>query len=131
MALSFTVSGIVSASPGEVYNAWLDSIEHTNMTGSPAQIDSTIGNDFTAHDDYITGKNLELDHNKRILQSWRTSHFDESEPDSVLEVIFESVDEGCKITINHSNLPPHGTQYETGWVTHYIEPMQKYFGDQD
>lgn len=129
MPLSFSVSGVVSASPSEVYDAWLDSDKHTKMTESPANIDSIIGSKFTAHDGYITGDTLELEEGSRIVQSWRTTHFDDSEDDSRLEVIFEPADEGCKVTINHSNLPPHGTQYESGWVDYYIKPMQKYFSD--
>lgn len=127
MSVSFSVSGLISASPSEVYHAWLDSDKHTKMTESPANIDSKIGSKFTAHDGYITGENLELEEGRRIVQSWRTTHFDEAESDSRLEVIFELADEGCKININHSNLPSHGTQYESGWVDYYIKPMQKYF----
>jgi len=33
MGVSFEVTGVIPASPERVYAAWLDSVEHTAMTG--------------------------------------------------------------------------------------------------
>ena len=128
MSLAITVSDIISASPEDVYDAWLDSDGHTKMTGSPANVDPSVGGRFTAWDGYISGENIELERGRRIVQSWRTLDFEDSESDSRLEVILDPLDGGCKVTIKHSDLPPHGKQYESGWVDHYLEPMKKYFG---
>lgn len=128
MSLAFTVSDIIPASPEEVYDAWLESDGHSKMTGAEAIVDPLVGGRFTAWDGYISGENIELERGKRIVQSWRTSDFEDSEPDSRLEVVLEPFGDGCKATIHHTDLPPHGTQYESGWVDHYLEPMKKYFG---
>ena len=127
MAKAFTVSEWFPASPEEIYFAWLDSQGHSNMTGSPARVSSKVGEEFEAWDGYIHGKNLELEPGARILQSWRTVEFDPSEPDSLLEIVFEPAQNGTKVTLHHSKLPAHGSQYEQGWIDSYFEPMKEYF----
>jgi uncharacterized protein YndB with AHSA1/START domain len=42
MLESLNLSTFLPASPERVYRAWLDSQEHTNFTGSPAQVDPGI-----------------------------------------------------------------------------------------
>ena len=127
MMKTFTLSEWFPASPDEVYLAWLDSEGHSHMTGSPARISSKVGEEFEAWDGYIFGKNLELEPGKRILQAWRTTEFEPSERDSLVEIIFEPSSDGTKVIINHSNLPAHGSQYQQGWVDFYFQPMKEYF----
>ena len=127
MSIKFNVSDVIPASPEEVYDAWLDSEKHGAMTGGAAEVNAVIGGKFTAWDGYISGKNIELIRPGLIIQSWRTSEFDGSEPDSRIEVQFEPDIDGTKVTIIHSNLPPHGGQYEQGWFDNYFEPMKEYF----
>jgi len=127
MKVEFEVSGFIPASPDKVYSAWLDSDEHSAMTGGFAQITDHVGGNFEAWDGYIRGKNLELVQASRILQLWRTNEFEDSEEDSLLEILFESATEGTRITIRHTQLPSHGMQYKQGWKDSYFSPMKAYF----
>jgi uncharacterized protein YndB with AHSA1/START domain len=127
MPISFEVSTIIQASPPAIYHAWLDSQGHTAMTGSPAQVSPEVGAAFSAWDGYIHGKNLELDPPRRILQTWRTAEFADSDPDSLLEVLLEPEGGGTRVTLRHSNLPPHGDQYREGWEESYFTPMKAFF----
>ncbi len=127
MKVEFEVSDIISATPDQIYAAWLDSNEHSEMTGSPARISSLVGGKFDAWDGYIRGTNLELEPSCRILQLWRTSEFEDSDKDSLLEILFESVEYGTTIKIQHSRLPEHGMQYQQGWRDAYFAPMKVYF----
>jgi uncharacterized protein YndB with AHSA1/START domain len=126
-AIQFEVSDVIPANPEVVFSAWLNSEEHSLMTGAFATVSANIGEPFEAWDGYIQGKNLELDPPMRILQSWRTSEFSEDEEDSRLEVLLDPVTNGTRITIHHSNLPQHGMQYKQGWIDSYFEPMKTYF----
>jgi uncharacterized protein YndB with AHSA1/START domain len=127
MAIEFSVSTVISASPHDVYNAWLSSEGHGAMTGSPARISDKVGDDFDAWDRYIHGVNLELVPYERIVQSWRTVEFRDEEPDSRLEITLEPYNGQTRLTLKHTGLPPHGWQYKQGWVESYFEPMQDYF----
>lgn len=97
------------------------------MMGGAATASTELGGAFDAWDGYIHGSNLALDPGKRIVQSWRTTQFEASEEDSQIEVVLEEVDGGTKLTLRHTNLPPHGTRYEQGWKDHYFNPMKEYF----
>jgi uncharacterized protein YndB with AHSA1/START domain len=126
-AIQFEVSDVIPANPAIVYSAWLNSMEHTMMTGAFATVSANIGEPFEAWDGYIQGKNLELEPPRRILQSWRTGEFEKADEDSRLEILFEPDSEGTRVTIRHSNLPDHGMQYQQGWMDSYFEPMKTYF----
>ena len=127
MGIQFEVSDIIQTAPEAVYNAWLNSEEHGLMTGAAAQVSDVVGETFEAWDGYIQGKNIALEYPKRILQSWRTSEFEDADKDSILEIIFELEGTGTKVTIRHSELPAHGMQYQQGWIDSYFDPMKDYF----
>ena len=73
-----------SGSPEEIYQAWLDSLAHSEMTGGEANMSDQIGAEVSAWDGYISGRNLELVPGERIVQSWRTSEFADEHGDSVI-----------------------------------------------
>jgi activator of HSP90 ATPase len=129
MSIAFEVSEVFPAPQEVLYSAWLSSEEHSQMTGSPAIVSANVGDSFDAWDGYIQGKNLELERPSRILQSWRTTEFEESDEDSLLEIMFEKDGSGTKITIRHSALPEHGMQYQQGWIDSYFSPMKEYFAN--
>lgn len=128
MSLKFRLKTEISASAETIYNAWLDSEEHERMTdGAYALASPLVGAEHKAHGDYIWGKNLELVPNKKIIQTWRSTGFLESDPDSILEV--ELIEKGklTEIILTHSNVPIQESAVETGWEDYYFEPMKQYF----
>ena len=115
-------------SSDRLYRAWLDSDEHAAFTGGEANIKNEVGSTFTAWDEYIDGEILELEPGKRILQTWKTTEFPSGAEYSFLELLFEDISTGCKLTLNHWNIPQAmGAEYERGWVEHYFVPMTEYF----
>jgi uncharacterized protein YndB with AHSA1/START domain len=124
----FTVSTELPVPPPAVFDAWLDSDQHGAMTQSVATASRGIAGAFTAHDGYISGINLEIEDNKRILQTWRTSEFGESDPDSSIEITLEPTSVGTRLTLSHWNIPDDQADgYETGWQDFYFTPMLEYF----
>ena len=119
--------------PKIIYSAWLDSQEHSAMTGgSTATIDPRKGGKFSAWDGYITGVILKLEPFHRIEQSWRTTEFPHNAPDSHLEVRFNEMNDQTTVTLIHSNLPESQVDdYQQGWEDYYFKPMQKYFSGLD
>jgi len=129
MKNSFTLTITLSASPQEIYDAWLSSDGHTAMTGSAAKIEPEVGGAFTAWDGYISGKILELESPRRIVQAWRTSEFPEGASDSRIEILLEAAKGGTKLTPTHTDMP-EGTadSYRQGWEDFYFKPMKEHFG---
>ena len=74
------------------------------------------------------GVNLELEPFSRIVQSWRSTEFPADSQDSRLEVRFEAIKGGTKLTLIHSDIPEgQGASYESGWDESYFQPMKLYF----
>jgi uncharacterized protein YndB with AHSA1/START domain len=128
MPYDFTLTAIMPASAQEVYEAWLDSLAHSQMTGGEASMSDETDAEVSAWDGYISGRNLHLVPGERIVQSWRTTNFSGEHEDSVITVSLEETEDGTLLTLVHSNVPDEQTSYERGgWETHYFEPMKAYF----
>lgn len=128
MSESIEVSRMVPSTPEAIYKAWLSGPEHGKMTGSTATYNDADGT-FTAWEGYISGKTLEQQPFSRIVQSWRTTEFLESDPDSNLEILLEPQGDGTMVTLRQSNIPDgQGDAYRAGWEEHYFEPMIAYSG---
>jgi uncharacterized protein YndB with AHSA1/START domain len=114
MPYEFTLTAIIPATAREIYDAWLDSARHSQMTGGAARMSNQVGAEVTAWDGYIAGRNLELVAGERIVQSWRTTRFADDHGDSVIAVTLEEVADGTLITLRHSNVPDDQTTYQQG-----------------
>ncbi len=124
------MSATIPAAPKTIYDAWMSGKGHSAMTGSAATVTAKVGGTYTAWEGYISGKTLELEPGKRILQSWRSTDFAEDAPDSRLEVLLAAARGGTRVTLKHSDLPPGSSaEYKKGWIEFYFAPMKKYFAD--
>ncbi|MGA7193292.1 MAG: SRPBCC domain-containing protein [Anaerolineales bacterium] len=122
------MSDVITATPEQIYKAWLSTDGHTKMTGSPAEVEGRVKGKFTAWDGYISGETLELKPYSRIVQAWRTTEFPGGSPDSRVEILLESVKDGTKVTFVHSNIPDgQADDYKQGWQDFYFKPMKNYY----
>jgi len=110
-----------------IYNAWLDSKTHSEMTGDEASCSNKEGEEFSAWDGYIEGKNIQLIKNEKIIQSWRTSDFKNNDEDSEIIIEIQDIEEGCELLLKHRNIPEGQPDYKQGWMDHYFNPMKTYF----
>lgn len=69
MADRFEISTVLSGKVEAVYRAWLDPVEHAAFVGAGASIAPGVGGAYDIWDGYITGRTLELDPPRRIVQS--------------------------------------------------------------
>jgi activator of HSP90 ATPase len=128
MKESFTLEEHFKAKPEDIYKTWLSSEGHEKITGAGAEANDKEGEEFSAWDGYISGKNLELEDGRKIIQAWRTTEFAEDDEDSRLEIILEEEDGGTKVILKHSNIPEgQGDDYKQGWEDHYFSHMREYF----
>jgi len=128
MAYTFMLTTTIPAAPQDIYEAWLDSMAHSAMTGGEANMSAELGAEVSAWDGYISGRNLELIPGERIVQSWRTSEFGEDDEDSIVTILLQEVGDGTLLTLQHSNVPDAQRSYEEGgWQSNYFEPMTAYF----
>jgi activator of HSP90 ATPase len=116
------------ADPVEVYEALVDPKKHTEFTGSKATGAPRVGAKFTAWDGYISGKHLELEKGKRIVQEWRTTEWPEDYEPSTLKFTLKKAKNGTELTMIHSNVPAEQAEsYRQGWIDSYWDPLREYF----
>ena len=136
MKNEFTLTVMINAGAAEVYQAWLSSEGHGAMTGSPAIVDGRVDGLFSAWDGYISGRFLELEPDRRIVQGWRTTEFPAQSGDSIVEILLEeggtdglAAARRTRLTLKHTNIPGgQAESYKTGWEDFYFKPMTAYFG---
>ncbi len=118
---------ILKASPKRIYDTLLDAKRFSEFTGSaPAEIDPKAGGAFSCFGGMITGRNIELKPNQRIIQAWRAGNWPEGAY-SIVRFELEAQGAGSKLTLEHSAFPEGGAQHlEGGWHKMYWEPLKKY-----
>jgi activator of HSP90 ATPase len=82
---------MILASPNGVYAALVDPKKHSAFTESQASGNPIVGCRFTAWDGYISGKYVELEKGKRIVQEWVTNDWPEGYDSSKLELTFRGI----------------------------------------
>lgn len=91
----------------------------------PAQISPEVGGAFSLFGGIITGRQIELLPNQRIVQAWRPMYWN---PGSYSIVKFELADSGSgtKLTLDHRGFPDgDGQSLLDGWNKNYWEPLEK------
>ena len=113
-----------------LYNTYMDAREHSVPVGVAAKIQNKEGVGFSAHDNYVTGKNLQLIKHKLIVQSWRASDWSQSAVDSTFILSFEQRGNDGIINMVHANVPDkHSAGIKKGWDDYYWKPWKKYFAE--
>jgi activator of HSP90 ATPase len=121
-------NAVIPATPDEVYEAFMDAKKHSAFTGSKATCNPKIGGKFTAWDGYISGKNLELEKGKKIVQEWITTEWPKGYPPSRFELTFKKVKDGTEISMVYSDVPAEqADDIEQGWIDFYWKPLKEYF----
>ncbi len=131
---------VFKASPKRVYEALLDAKQFDQVTrlsgamksmapgGQPTMIDRQAGGAFALFGGYITGRQIELVPNERIVQAWRAGSWD---PGVYSIAKFELAEQGSgsKIVFDHTGFPMGtGEHLAAGWKMNYWEPLQKFLG---
>lgn len=119
---------VIPAEPEKVYEAFMNAEKHSTFTGQKATCDPKVGGKFTAGDGYISGKNLELEKGKKMVQEWKTTEWPQDYPPSRLELTFKKVKEGTEISMIHLDVPAEqADDYAQGWKDFYWKPLKDYF----
>jgi len=117
------------ATPHVVYETLMDSRKHASLTGGKCSISRKVGGKISVFDGYITGENLELVQDKKIVQLWRpeedcwpSDHF------STVTFLLKTAANGTSLSFTHTGVPVEcGDRFDSGWRENYWEPMKELF----
>jgi activator of HSP90 ATPase len=91
-----------------------------------AEIGREAGGAFTLFGGYITGRQIELVPNERIVQVWRSGSWDPGSFSIARFVLVESGGE-TKIKFDHTGFPKGQAEHlAEGWRVNYWEPLSKF-----
>ena len=120
---------IIKGTPHEIYEVFMDSKKHSKLTESKAKISREVGGSFSIYEGALSGKNVELIQDKKIVQTWRGNG--ENGPKgyySTITLVLEPVDKGTLIKFTHIDIPKGAYEsVKEGWDTHYWEPLKDMF----
>lgn len=115
------------ATPKDVYEALMDSRQHAAYTGGTAKISRAEGGAFTCSDESITGRNVQLVENERIVQAWRLSDWEDGVY-SIVRFELAKAKKGTLLVLDHTGIPEsERAGIESGWEDFYWAPMRAYF----
>ncbi len=118
-------------SPHAVYELLMDSGKHSQLTGSEARISRKTGGKFTIYGGEISGSNLELVPDQKIVQSWRYSDWPEGVY-SKITLSLEAIGNGTRLTFTQSGVPDENYEdIKQGWKDYYWGPMKVQLENQD
>jgi activator of HSP90 ATPase len=113
--------------PRRIYEALLDAKQFSAFSGVPAEINREAGGAFSLFGAQITGRNVELIPDRRIVQAWRAASW----PEGVYSIVrFElrAQGAGTRMVFDHTGFPPGLREHlASGWQEHYFGPLKKYF----
>jgi uncharacterized protein YndB with AHSA1/START domain/ketosteroid isomerase-like protein len=119
----------LSASPEEVFEALMDSAIHSKFTGAPAQIERKACGVFTLYGGQITGKTLELEPNRLLVQGWRAENWPKGHYSQVTFML-GPLDNGrqTQLSLTQTDVPAqHFEDINQGWRKYYWSKMATYF----
>ena len=112
------------ASPHVVYEMLMDSAEHARFTGVEASISREVGGTFSAYDGALTGTNVELVPDAKIVQSWRAGDWPEDHY-STATYLLEEADDGTRLTFTQTGVPEQNyDDINQGWRDYYWSKME-------
>ncbi len=116
---------IIPAEPEEVFYALTNPFTIELWSGYPATMDAEVGTEFSLWEGDITGKNIEIIPNKKIVQEW---YFGDITEKSIATIkIFEDK-KGSQVEVIHENIPDQDfDNIVDGWKEHYMGAIKEFF----
>ena len=115
----------IKARPHELYLALMDAKKHARFTGGPAVISWKTGGKFTIYGGDISGANLELVPDRKIVQSWRYSDWPEGHF-SRATFSLKEVPGGTRLSFIQTGIPEQfAGDIAQGWREYYWGPLKE------
>lgn len=115
----------IPASPDEVYKALTLEVTLQLWTGENAEMAPEAGSEFSLWDGSITGKNLEFEEGKRIVQQWYFG--DQAEP-SIVTIKLHPDKHGTSAELKHINIPDKDfDEIVAGWNDNYFGSLREFY----
>ena len=115
----------IPAPPEEVYLALTKEQSIKLWTGAEVEFTEEPGTEFSFWDGDISGKNLEFEYGKKIVQQW---YFGEQAEPSLVTIKLHPHKKGTSAELKHTNIPDEAfADITEGWDEAYFGSLIGYF----
>ena len=120
-------SVVLPASAESLFVMYTDLAPRVNSETTFVAISVEPGSPFRAFNGALTGATLRIIPQRLVIQSWRSTKFNDGDPDSTLILAFTPEATNGRIDLVHLDVPAHNYQSVVeGWETHYWGPWRRY-----
>lgn len=120
----------IPADPAQVYAVLADAEALSGLSGMTGAVGRSAGEEFSAFEGHVIGRQIELVPGERIVQTWR---FPVWEPGTYSIVRFTLVaeDGGTRLVIDQHGEPDDWHDHiDANWPTFYLTPLTRHFSAQ-
>jgi activator of HSP90 ATPase len=130
---------VINAAPSRVYAALTDArqfdgvaalgeaMKTMSLEDNPSVISGEAGGAFALFGGYVTGRQVELVPDTRIVQVWRSAGWKAGEF-SLVTWRLTAEGAGTRLTMDHTGFPAGAAEHlAEGCKQNYFEPLAKYF----
>ncbi len=115
----------IKATPPEVYAALTNPFSIEIWTGEEASMSTRAGEEFSLFGGDITGKNLQFEPDRKIVQEW---YFGEQQDPSIVSITLFPDKYFTRIELLHTNIPDEAFEdINEGWDDSYFGPLKEFF----
>lgn len=119
-----------NTSAPELYEILINPKKLSKIIGGKVSNDQKNGGKFSAYDDYIFGKNVELVPGKKIVQKWSCADFPEGHMTDLTIELKKITDKQTQVTMTQENVPDDFFEdISLGWNEFYWEPIKDWLLD--
>lgn len=116
---------VLAETPDMVYKALTNPAIIRLWTGDEVDMNEEPETEFSLWSGSITGKNLEFEPGKKIVQEW---YFGDQELPSIVTILLHVHKQGTSVELRHSNIPDEA--YEDivdGWNSDYFGALMDFY----
>jgi len=115
------------ASPEEVYLALTNPNTINLWTGEEAEMSTEPGSEFSLWEGSISGKNLEFEEGKKIVQEW---YFGDQAESSIVTIKLHPHKDGTSVELRHTNIPDSDFEdIVEGWDDAYFGSLSDFYSE--
>ncbi|MBD9180367.1 MAG: ATPase [Odoribacter splanchnicus] len=121
--MDFEYKLVIAADPEEVFAALTNPFQIEIWSGYPADMKAEVGYVFSLWEGDITGVNLEVVPNRRLVQEW---FFGERDEQSLVEIKLKKENGKTVLDLKHTHIPAEVYEEITeGWREYYLGSMKE------
>lgn len=116
---------VINATPEEIYLALTNPLTIHLWSGEEAEMSTVPDSEFSMWEGSITGKNIEFEENRKIVQQW---YFGDRSEASIVTIKLHDHKEGTSVEVRQSNIPDEDFEdIAEGWSTTYMGALGMFY----